>query len=132
MTVVVTANGLQQIQGILSNAKLVRTLGKALSEASASARDMTKKLPAVSAKSTGYDARGIPVDTGRMRQSIQKKRMSLLAAGVFANANYSGFVHDGTSRVKDRPFFKWMLELGGRDKIQFILERHLSNFLRGK
>lgn len=94
--------------------------GEAVGRAGATLRDETKKLPPVSATRTGYQARGIPVDTGRMRQSLSSKKLSLLAAGVMTNTNYGGYVHEGTIRMPSRPFFEWSLEMGAQRKIDDI------------
>jgi HK97 gp10 family phage protein len=79
-------------------------------------RDDTKKMPAVSASRTGYDAKGIPVDTSRMRTSINKRKIALLAAGVRTNTKYGVFVHEGTKKMKARPFFEWALKDFGVQK----------------
>lgn len=94
-------------------------------------RDESKRLPPVSAARTGYGAKGIPVDTGRLRQSIQARRTRLMGADVFTNAGYGGFVHRGTSRVPPRPFFLWALrDFGGREKIERTVRDILSRLLR--
>ncbi len=90
-------------------------------------RDDAKRMPAVSAKTTGYGAHGLPVDTGHMLQSIQKRKTQLLAADVYANTNYSAHVHDGTSKMPARPFFLCFLPTsGGEKKIELILKQALE------
>jgi HK97 gp10 family phage protein len=99
----------------------------AIDRAAEYARDATKKIPPVSAKTTGYGIPGVPVDTGRMRQSIQKRKLSLLAAEVYAGTNYSKFVHDGTSKKPPQPFFEDMLtQFGGKEAIAGIVQSTLQ------
>jgi hypothetical protein len=70
--------------------------------------------------------KGIPVDTGRMRQSIQKRKIALLAAEVDAPTNYSRFVHDGTREMPARQFFVWALDdFGGRERLAQVVSRYL-------
>jgi hypothetical protein len=102
--------------------KSAQVYGEAVDTAAAKYRDSVKKLPAVSAATTGYDAKGIPVVTGRLRGSIRKKRLSLLAAGVGPGVNYGVHVHEGTSRMPDRPFLRWALELGALQMIDRIFK----------
>src|SRR4051812_13297665 len=105
----------------------IRAVDLAVERSAEAIRDDTKRLPAVSAKTTGYEAHGIPVDTGRMRQAIQKKKLGLLTVGVYADTNYSGAVSQGTSRMPPRPFFEWELnEFGGKEKIKRIVSSTLQ------
>lgn len=110
-------------------AKAVKVYAKAVSRATEKLRDMTKRLPPVSAERTGYAAKGIPVapkNGGTLRQSIQKKQISLLAAGVTARTNYAEYVHQGTARMPARPFFEWSLELGAEEEIDRIFADAIS------
>jgi HK97 gp10 family phage protein len=100
--------------------KATDIFGKAVNRAAEKLRDFTKTMPPVSVARTGYDAKGIPVASGRMRQSVQKLNVSLLAAGVTARTKYAPFVHDGTGKMKARPFFDWALELGALEQIDKI------------
>lgn len=104
--------------------KAARVYGQAVQRAAELLRDDTKRLRPVSKATTGFNTKGIPVDTGRLRQSIHKKRLSQLAAGVFPNARYGKFVHDGTARMPPRPYFQWALELGTQKKIDDIFEQY--------
>jgi len=96
LSLTVEITGLERIAAMTDPALFVQALDLAIERSAEAIRDDTKRLPPVSAKTTGYETHGIPVDTGRMRQSIQKRKLALLAAGVFADTNYSGFVQEGT------------------------------------
>ncbi len=93
----------------------------------------TQQMPPVLASSTGYDAKGIPVAPlygGTMRQNIHSEKLSLLAAGVIAGTDYSGYVHEGTSKMPARPFFQWALEdFGGLQHIEEIMQDTASKLL---
>lgn len=103
--------------------KAQQVFGRAVMLAGSALRDNTKKLRPVSAKTTGYGVKGIPVDTGRLRQSILSRRLSLLAAGVIAPVKYASAVHQGTRKMPARPFFAWSLQLGGQKKIDAVFEK---------
>jgi hypothetical protein len=90
--------------------------------------DDTKLMPPVSAKTTGYDAIGMPVDTGLTRQMIVMADMGYLAAQVYAGTGYSGFIDQGTSKMPARPFFQWALEkFHGLQDIADIVNAALSS-----
>lgn len=89
-------------------------------------RDFTKKMPPVSAKRTGYNARGIPVDTGRLRQSIQKRKLQQFAAGVAPGVKHGLYVHEGTDRMQARPYFDWALEMGAEKEIDALFVDSIS------
>jgi len=96
---------------------------KAVNEASAKFRDMTKSLPPVSASRTGWDAKGIPVDTGDLRGRINYRKVAGIAAGLFSAAAHGVPVHEGTPTMKARPYFQWALELGAQKAIDAIFAR---------
>lgn len=122
MPVELTITGLDQWLKICDPERCRKELDRAVNEAAEVLRDETKRLPPVSAKTTGYDQPGIPVDTGRMRQSIQKRRLALMAAEIYVPTQYSHFVHSGTSKMPARPFLLWELEeFGGKEKVEDIL-----------
>lgn len=107
MSVSIRIEGLDKIAAMVSPARFERAAQRGLERSSQVWRDETKKMPPVSAKTTGYDAIGIPVDTGRLRQSIQARQVSAVAAEVYAPVQYADAVHDGSSRVPARPFLEW-------------------------
>lgn len=76
--------------------------GEAVQKSASRLRDMTKALA------------DIPVDTGRMRQSINARKIMQLASGVFGGTDYALPVHEGTPRMKGRPFFQWALDRGAQ------------------
>src|SRR5436190_1366340 len=115
MTIQIT--GLEDLAKKLSPERMTQVLSRAVDRASQILRDDTKRMPPVSARTTGYGAIGIPVDTGLMRQQIQARKLQLLAADVIANTNYSRFVQDGTAKMPPRPFFQYALETGSTERI---------------
>jgi|TARA_R100000049_G_C1935846_1_gene79708 HK97 gp10 family phage protein len=50
-----------------------------------------------------------PVDTGRMRASINTTFKPMIAT-IMPNVDYAIFVHEGTSRMRGRPFLSQGLE----------------------
>lgn len=129
MSVTITITGLEEFQAKLDPVRFVQAVDKAVDRAAETLRDRTKELPPVSAKTTGYDAKGIPVDTGRLRQSIQKSKTQLLAAEVTARTDYAGYVYGGTSKMPARPFFEWELnDFGGKEAIEQVVNQTLSNY----
>jgi HK97 gp10 family phage protein len=127
----VTIEGLDKWQTICDPNRFLREMDKAVQRAAEDMRDQTKLMPPVSAKTTGYDQPGIPVDSGRMRQSIQKKKVALLAADVVAPVNYSEFVHSGTRKMPARPFFRYLLEnFNGLQRIDIIIRTTLENLVK--
>jgi hypothetical protein len=127
MSLTVTITGLEAIRAMVDSNAFVQKLDTAIDRAAEFIRDDTKRLPAVSAKTTGYGEEGIPVDSGRMRQAIVKRKLNLLTVGVFADVNYSGFVSEGTSRMPSRPFFQWELDdFGGKEQIKLIVSSTLQ------
>lgn len=107
MSLTIRIEGLDRIAQMVSPHRLDRAVERGLERASQAWRDETKKMPPVSGPRDGYDAVGIPVDTGRLRQSIQARKVSAVAAEVYAPVQYGSYVHDGTSRVPSRPFLEW-------------------------
>ena len=87
-----------------------RVYGDAVVKAAARLRDETKAVS------------DFPVATGRMRQSINSRKLALMASGVFVGTDYGVYVHEGTSRMQGRPFFKWALEGGAQEAINKIFE----------
>ncbi len=117
MSVTLELTGFDKIASMLDPGRYDRAIARVVDRGAQIWRDETKKMPAVSAKTTGYGAKGIPVDSGRLRQSIQARRVSAVAAEVYAPVQYASYVHDGTGVVPERPFFDFALELGATEKI---------------
>lgn len=120
--------GFDKLLKLTDAVRTTNLLDKAVDKMAQTLRDETKKLPPVSAKRTGYAAKGIPVDTGRLRQSIQKQKVALMAADVFAATNYARQVHQGTGSVPARPFFVWAYEIS-QDKLQQVLNDAVKEIL---
>lgn len=129
MSVVIVIEGLDKIQGMLSVPNLESGLGKALDRSSQIWRDETKKMDPVSAKTTGYGAKGIPVDTGRLRQSIQARRVSSVAAEVYTPVEYASTIVEGRGKMPPRPFFDWSLEFGAMEKISVAFAEEILHAL---
>lgn len=74
-----------------------------------SPRLMTKNLNLAIAKSVlqvGRESRiNTPVDTGRLRAS-HYERLQNLRGEIGTKTNYDVFVHDGTSRMRARPYLR--------------------------
>jgi len=69
-----------------------------------------------------------PVDTGRMRSSIRSS-FTPLTATIKPNVNYAIFVHDGTSRMRGRPFMTEGLKDAQSDIVS-VFEREIKGSLR--
>lgn len=106
----VKVTGLKEMQSMLKQfpADAPQVFGDAVQKAGARLRDEVKGLS------------NIPVKTGRMRQSINSRRIALLASGVFVGTDYGVYVHEGTSKMPPRPFFQWALQGGAMKAINDI------------
>lgn len=126
----ITIEGLDTWLKITDPDRFVREVDRGVQQAIEMLRDETKKMPPVSANTTGYGQPGIPVDTGRLRQSIQKRKIALMAAEIFAPVQYAEFVHQGTSKMPARPFFEWVwADFGGKEKTEDILKEALERLV---
>lgn len=131
MSVVVVISGLEKFQRMLDPSTFQAAVSSGIDRSAQALADTAKRMPAVSAKTTGYGVKGIPVDTGRMRQSIQKRKLQLLAAEVVAPINYSGHVHEGTANMDPRPFFLWAYEdFGGMQEVERIMATELEKAMK--
>lgn len=123
----VEIKGLEKFQAMLEPKRFDRACDRILDRGAQTWADETKKMPAVSAKTTGYDAKGMPVDSGLTRQSIHAFRAALLASGVKASTNYASHIRDGTSKMPARDFFLFALEdFGAMKKIDDIVNEEFS------
>jgi len=68
-----------------------------------------------------------PVDTGRLRSSIFTI-IEPLKATVQPRVNYAIFVHEGTFRMRSRPFMRWGAEKA-RNEIQRIFNNEIKRIL---
>lgn len=67
-----------------------------------------------------------PVDTGRMRASIGTSMgmtPNSLRAFVQTNVDYAIYVHEGTYKMRARPFMKWGLDAYRREGDRLIVEK---------
>lgn len=55
----------------------------------------------------GKSRRVTPVDTGRLRNSVLIKELSPLRARIGPHTDYDYFVHEGTVKMRARPFMYW-------------------------
>jgi HK97 gp10 family phage protein len=115
--ITVKVSGLEEVQRNLKMFPQIsqKHYAQAVTTGAQKLRDTTKTMPPVSVSRTGYNAKGIPVAPkygGTMRQSITTRKIALLASGVFVGGNaqhYGIYVHEGTYKMKARPFFEWSL-----------------------
>lgn len=130
MSVTITIEGLDKFLTVVNPARFTKEMDLAVNRAAEMLRDDVKKMPPVNKERNGWGAKGIPVAPkygGTMRQLIQKRKLGLMAAEVYGGAGYTPFVHDGTSKMPGRPFFKWELEdFHGKEKIEIILTAALE------
>lgn len=126
----ISLEGFDKIMDLVDPVRFVGEMDRAVDRAASVIRDETKRLPPVNSLRTGYAAKGIPVAPkygGTLRQSIQKRKLGLMAANVYAGVSYADYVHDGTARMPARPFFRWMLEdFGGKDMIEIVIRAALD------
>ena len=133
MSVTVTFEGLDKMMEICDPARFTREIDREVGLIAARLRDETKKMPPVNKQRNGFEAIGIPVAPlygGGLRQSIQARKVALMAADVFTGVNYGEYVHDGTSRMPARPFFQWMLDyFQGREIIEVSVKAALDRVI---
>jgi len=75
-----------------------------------------------------------PVDTGRLRADIRtdlRIQSNEVKGVIFNNVHYALFVHEGTSRMRARPYFKQAIEGGARIELERVLRRDLLKKERG-
>jgi hypothetical protein len=126
--ITVKVTGLDEVQRNLRNFPEISTkhYAHAVTTSAQQLRDTTKTMPPVSVARTGYNAKGIPVAPkygGSLRQSINVRKIALLAAGVFTGVNYGSYVHLGTRNMKARPFMEWALnDFGALKKINDLFK----------
>lgn len=75
-----------------------------------------------------------PVDTGRLRADIRtdlRIQSNEVKGVIFNNVHYALFVHEGTSRMRARPYFKQAIEGGARIELDRVLRRDLLKKERG-
>lgn len=137
MSVEVTIEGLEKFMPLVDDVRFLGEMDQAVMRSARELTSATQRMPPVSASTTGYGAKGIPVAPkygGSLRQGIQPRKVTLLAADIVTGGNgskYGGYVHDGTSKMQARPFFKWLLEdFGGEAIINTILQSSLERFTR--
>lgn len=133
MSVSVTLDGFDKFLTICDPERFAREIDAAVQKAAQYLRDDIKKMPPVNSQRTGYAQPGIPVAPkygGTLRQSISSRRAGLMAADVYVGPTaegYGGYVHDGTSKMPARPFFKWELEnFRGLQAVEIIIHAALE------
>ena len=75
-----------------------------------------------------YSKMESPVDTGRMRASINTSVRDLTAT-IMPHVNYAIFVHDGTRYMKARPFMDEGYNMA-ESEIGAVFERNIRGALR--
>lgn len=78
----------------------------------------------------GEAKRVTPVDTGRLRASISTSQYGMRAV-VAPHTNYAFFVHEGTRRMKSRPFMKWGVERASRG-LETLMVKDLTKHIEEK
>ena len=74
-----------------------------------------------------------PVDTGRLRADIRtdlRIQSNQIKGVIFNDVYYALFVHEGTSRMRARPYFKQAVE-NGAIELERVLKRDLLKKNRG-
>lgn len=99
---------------------------KAAQEVAAPQSAMQKIVAVVEADAK----RRAPVRTGNLRRSITGRTLSPLRGVVGSNVHYARFVHDGTSRMRARPFITDAIA-GQRLRIRDILVEFGDEVLGG-
>lgn len=129
MSVTLEIDGLEKWFAVADGERLLKEIDLEMKQSSQDLRDMGKQMPPVSARRTGYAALGIPVDTGLTRQKLVSRKNASLDYSDVAETDYSGHVHDGTSRMPARPFWFWLLKnFGGLETVEQNLTRALRKF----
>lgn len=64
----------------------------------------------------GGSGGGAPVDTGRLRDT-HGKEIRPWEARIYPTANYSWYVHEGTSRMEERPWMEYAFS-AAQNKVQ--------------
>lgn len=64
---------------------------------------------------------GAPVDTGRLRSSHVKK-ISRLSLIITPQTDYAKYVHDGTSKMKKRPWLAYALDTNEKTLRQMLAD----------
>ena len=81
--------------------------GDRLPAVRAAVRGAAGRAAEIAAKEMAAEAQRLaPVKTGRLRESIQVRKLSETAWEVSVEAPYAAFVEYGTSRAAPRPFFR--------------------------
>lgn len=77
----------------------------------------------------GESRKVTPIDTGRLRGSIAHHKDDDLTHRISTNVEYAVYVHEGTQRMRGRPFFEWGMERT-EPKLQKYIERAVSEVRR--
>jgi hypothetical protein len=125
MQINVSVRGLAEARRALRRAGVqgVRIMNGAIQDGARDYRDFLKRMRPVSARTTGYGVKGLPKDKGDLARQIQKRKLQMMAAGVYGGAEYDPFVQEGTKKMPARPYMEWGLEMGGQRVIEIQIER---------
>ena len=112
-------------KAILRNPRVVkREVGNYLVRAMAKLTSGIKQRP----WQVGGSGGGTPVDTGRLLQS-HKKLFKPLSAILKPDTKYDKYVHEGTKRMKARPWLDWVAQDKKKD-IEKLQDKLLSNIVK--
>lgn len=125
MQIQVTVNpSFQKVGGALKGAELDKAIHDILTDFAFTTERYAKQVT--------------PVDTGRLRASIGTG--FLIASGigrggvarVAPHTDYAGFVHEGTRKMRARPFMKWGVEFAQAKFSGQNIANRLDDHLRRK
>lgn len=157
-SITIDISGLQEAASMVDPAKVPKMLATAVYDIAAGLRDEAKRMPPVSASTTGYGAIGIPVAPkrgGTLRQAIQARKSGDYTAEVYGDTSVAGYfdmVHNGVAPfvlnrpvfidgvgwrfigthpgMPARPFLVWLVEsVQGRQVIDTVLQRTVDRLL---
>lgn len=128
MQVTVSVTGLREARMAIRRAGVEgrKILDRGVQEGASQYRDFIKRMRPVSARTTGYGVRGIPADKGWLKQQVFKRKLQMLAAGVYGGAEYDPYVQEGTRKMPARPYMEWALEDGGMKLIDMRIEQSIQ------
>jgi len=114
------------------NIKFKPTISKFQGRFSKKSLRLKKALDIVVKKSAylieGESKKKTPVDTGRLKSSIQTK-LKTMEAIIMPKTDYAIYVHEGTYKMKARSFMKWGIE-ASEHTIRQILQTEVHKALK--
>lgn len=113
---------------VISITPSLQAIGKAFR--SVDLRDfLQKEIENIAFLTESYSKQVVPVDTGRLRSSISTD-IGNLRAKVTTGTDYAVYVHEGTRRMRARPFMLWGAEFAERRVEEKDIAQRLDRKLR--